>query len=173
MRGKWLCLFASLYATGVSAQDLILEGTVFDTVAARHGLDPLLLYSVALTESVTAVGDGGIQPYPYVFRTLDGAHYFADREAAETALRSVLTRTRNVDVGMMQVNLRHHPQRDPLRLLDVQHNLDIAARILKSTLASSPDPVIGVGRYHSWRHEYTAWYGQRVWQTYRNLGGHY
>lgn len=148
---------------------LVLKGTLFDTVGSTYDIDPLLLYSIAITESATGVGKGNIQPHPYVIRTNDGPQFFKSRIAAEKALTKVLRRTNNVDIGMMQINLHYHPQRDPLELLDPHYNLNYAAQYLKTTLSSTDDPIIGVGRYHSWTNYLASWYGRRVWKTYNNL----
>lgn len=163
-------VFLSIVSSFTAANNrFTLEGTLFETVATVHGIDPLLLYSIAITESATGVGNGYIRPTPYVFRTNDGPRFFNSLREAETELATILKTTQNVDVGMMQINLRYHPQPDPLSLLKPHHNLTIAAKYLKKTMASTNDPIIGVGRYHSWKEELARWYGKRVWQTYRNL----
>ena len=153
----------------VARDQFTLEGTIFETIGADHGVDPLLLYAIAITESATGAGNGYIGPSPYVFRTSGGPRFFKSKSVAETELSAVLKTTQNVDVGMMQINLRYHPQSDPLNLLDPHHNLTVAAKYLKKTMASTDDPVIGVGRYHSWTKDLAKWYGERVWQIYRNL----
>lgn len=163
-------VFLSVVSSFAVAKDRFsLEGTLFETVATDHGIDPLLLYAIAITESATGAGNGYIGPTPYVFRTNDGPRFFKSQREAEAELATILKTTQNVDVGMMQINLRYHPQPDPLDLLDPHHNLTVAAKYLKKTMASTDDPIIGVGRYHSWTEELARWYGERVWQTYRNL----
>jgi len=170
MKIKAIILIALLFMSQQAyTQGLVLKGTIFDTVGSIYGVDPLLLYSIAITESATGAGNGYIRPYPYVFRTKDGPSFFKDLNTAEIALRKVLQNTHNVDIGMMQINLRYHPQPDPLALLDPQHNLSIAAQYLRKTLASTKDPIVGVGRYHSYTEELADWYGKRVWKTYENL----
>lgn len=154
---------------GWTLENFSIKGSIFEQVADRHNLDPLLLYAISITESAAGVGKGYIQPQPYVFRNDSGPHFFNSRADAESALKEVLKLSTNVDVGLMQINVYQHPQPDPLKLLDPVHNLDVAARYLKETMASTSDPILGVGRYHSWRNEYASWYGQRVWKTYENL----
>ena len=147
-----------------------LENSIFEKVALEEGVDPLLLYSIALTESAMSAGKGNIKPYPYVFRSnATGAKYFDSRMDAERELRKLLAVTNNVDIGMMQINLHYHPQKNPLLLLDPTKNLEVAVGYLKKTLASTEDPILGVGRYHSWTKELAYWYGQRVWKTYNNI----
>lgn len=169
---KIICTVLFLSATSglsIAKNRFSLEGSLFTAVAAAHEVDPLLLYAIAINESATGTGNGNIGPAPYVFRTIDGPRFFNTKKEAEAELAIVLKTTQNVDVGMMQINLRYHPQPNPLDLLNPHHNLTVAAKYLKITMASSDDPVIGVGRYHSWTEKLARWYGERVWQTYRNL----
>ena len=85
-------------------------------------------------------------------------------EAVETA-RALVAEGRNIDVGLMQVNLQWHGHRaTPDALLDAGTNLDVAAAILAAAIASAPgDPELGIGRYHHWRSDDVARaYGRRV-----------
>lgn len=159
--------------TNAPAQDLLsLKGTIFEEVGSSHQIDPLLLYSVAIVESGTGtgIGKGYIRPYPYVLRTDEGAVFYKTSEEASFALSQIIKKTHKVDIGMMQLSLKWHPQAEPLKLIDPRTNLIAAATYLKETMASTSDPVLGVGRYHNWGDVNRAnWYGQRVWQVYNNL----
>lgn len=146
-----------------------LQDTVFESVGNDLGIDPLLLYAVAITESAVGAGNGNIKPEPYVIRTSEGPSYFSNKEEAELALATATTFSSNVDVGMMQINLHFHPHDDPSVLLDPVINLRTGAKYLKKMMETTTDPIIGVGRYHSWTKERAEWYGARVWKTYHNL----
>lgn len=152
-----------------SYQRFTLEETIFHEVAEEENIDPLLLYAVAITESASSKGGGYIAPSPYVFRTKQGPRFFETRPEAEAALREALKISRNIDIGMMQINFHYHPHHNPMDLLDPYHNLKAAAKYLKNTMSTTDDPILGVGRYHSWTEERSRWYGERVWQIYRNL----
>lgn len=157
------------FSAGVHAE-FTLEGSLFSQIGTEHDVDPLLLYSVALTESATGKGQGRIGPHPYVFRTDAGPRFFQTLAEAEASLADALLVTDNVDIGLMQINLKWHPQDNPLLLLKPDHNLAVAIEILKTSMASTDDPVLGVGRYHQWADENLArWYGETVWKTYSNL----
>jgi hypothetical protein len=146
-----------------------LQNTVFESVGNELDIDPLLLYAVAITESAVGVGDGNIKPEPYVIRTSEGPTYFSSKEEAQLALAIATTFSKNIDVGMMQINLHFHPHDDPSILLDPVINLRTGAEYLKKMMQTTTDPIIGVGRYHSWTRERAEWYGARVWKTYYNL----
>lgn len=168
-----MLIVTSIASTNVSLAEILnrftLDGSLFETVGHEYNIDPLLLYSIAIAESATGAGKGNIVPTPLVLRSKDGPVFFKDKKTAEVELTKILEKTNLVDVGLMQINLYYHPQENPLDLLDPHHNLSEAARYLKTTLASTADPVLGVGRYHSWDNNRANWYGNRIWTIYRNL----
>jgi hypothetical protein len=85
--------------------------------------------------------------------------------------RIILNRTlaegrRNIDVGLMQINLHWHGHRvgKPEQLLNPVTNLQIGALVLAEAIQSAPnDLVLGIGRYYSWQNtEAAVSYGRRV-----------
>lgn len=165
-----LLLASGLALTSGAWAGVKLDGTVFEKVGKAEAVDPLLLYSVAITESALASGGGRIAPHPYVIRSdLTGPQFFDTYADAESALKALMKKTTNIDIGMMQVNLRHHPQKNPSALLTPEFAVRYAARYLKTTMASTTDPIIGVGRYHSYTEDLANWYGARVWTIYNNI----
>jgi len=165
----FLSLLTATHSVSARYDTFSLKGTLFETVGLQYNIDPLLLYSIAIAESATGVGHGYIVPTALVLRSADGPVFFKDKKKAEIELIKILEKTNLVDVGLMQINVHYHPQENPLDLLDPHHNLTEAARYLKTTLASTTDPVLGVGRYHSWNKNKANWYGNRIWTIYRNL----
>lgn len=153
----------------------LLEGTVWDTVARRHGLDPLLLYGVALQETRHRAGRHMSAPWPYTLRGPEGPQFHPSREAAARALRRLRARWRGqaIDVGLMQINLHWHGDKvaDPVQLLDPRTNLEIAAGILVEAIQSAPgDLELGIGRYHHWKDAAIARaYGRRVLRMVRAM----
>ena len=78
----------------------------------------------------------------------------------------------NIDIGIMQVNLRWHGHRvaDPLTLLEPDSNIRVAAAILREAIDSVPtDLELGVGRYHSSDPSRARAYGRRVLGIYQGL----
>lgn len=154
-----------------------LRGSEFDVQAQRTGIEALLLYSIAVTESGASVGHGFVAPSPYAIRVnesdLNQAYYPATRAEAEKILSDLLHAGRsNIDVGLMQVNLRWHGDRvqKPLALLDPTTNLRIGADILYDTMLSSPgDIVTAIGRYHSWTADRGRLYAERVIRLYKTI----
>ncbi|MFX4226457.1 MAG: transglycosylase SLT domain-containing protein [Porticoccaceae bacterium] len=147
--------------------------------AESEGVEPLLLFAIALKESKKGV-ENGVAPTPFAIRDATGSHYFDSLDQAERFLENSIAEGRsNIDVGMMQINYGQHKRfvTDPKTMLDPYLNVRIGARILKSALSSVPnDTVLGIGRYHHWRDENRARdYGTSVieiWKKLQKLASH-
>jgi len=146
-------------------------GPEWHRAAQKHGVDPLLLYAVAIQESGRQVGQGRIIPWPYAlhFNGSMVSFYAESRQEAELLLKLALPITENVDVGLAQVNWKSHKDKvkRPQDLLDPKINLDVAGRILAEALASTPDPELGVGHYNSWQDSKARLYGRRVIRLFK------
>ena len=176
--GQSVCavVLASALASPFTARanDLDFDDSAWARAAGPHGLDPALLYALTLVESRRTVAPEMIGPWPWVIRTPTGGYWFNSRERAEQGLEAVLDKwpAKRVDVGIAQVNVGWHGDRfdDPMMLLDLEFNLEVAAGILADAIDSTRDTVLGVGRYHHWASESRSRaYGQRVWWTYRDV----
>lgn len=168
-------LFCTLFIAANSAfASFNLKGSIYETVANEVGLDPLLLYSVSMTESGFSPENSHYkQPWPWTICSADGSFFAATKKDAENEVRRLKSLGfKSVDVGLMQVNLLWHgtklKQDD---LFDPLHNLRVGARILKKALDSADgDLVTGIGRYHNWSSGYRqARYALQVLRTYKSL----
>lgn len=144
-----------------------LNHTVWWQIARRHQLDPYILYAVALVESRKNDEQHQVTPWPWAINNAGKSFIPANQKAAEALLNKMLAEgLHNVDVGMMQVNLRWHGHRvsKPEHLLNPMINLEIGAELLAKAIRSAPDNIhLGVGRYYSWRDVTAAVeYGQKV-----------
>lgn len=169
-----LAVVALLLPSTARATDLDFAGSAWARAAGPHGLDPALLYALTLVESRRTVAPDRVGPWPWVIRTPTGGYWFNSRERAEKGLEAVLAEwpAKRVDVGIAQVNVGWHAERfdDPMKLLDLEYNLEVAAGILADAIDSTRDTVLGVGRYHHWASESRSRaYGRRVWWTYRDV----
>lgn len=149
-------------------------GYQWEKAAQNVGIDPVILYAVALAESASYRGLNMTSPWPYAIRNGSNATYAKSRIEAEQVLNKALQEGEKyqLDIGLMQINLRWHEHRvnSPDELLDPITNLDIGSRILAEAIQSSPNDLeLGIGRYHSWNEERARWYGQRVLSIYRNI----
>ncbi len=173
LAGGCAILLATL-APAVRADDLDFTTSAWARATRPHGLDPALLYAVALVESRRTLDAERVAPWPWVIRTPTGGYWFDSRARAERGLRAVLAKwpAKRVDVGIAQVNVGWHRERfdQPADLLGLETNLRVAAAILADAVGSTGDTVLGVGRYHHWASDARSRaYGRRVWSTYRDV----
>jgi soluble lytic murein transglycosylase-like protein len=140
-------------------------------VGKESGIDPLLLYSVALVESRSLLPGGQVAPTPWLFRVNDHLilgerHHVQLEMAVASQLGSAVQ-----DVGIMQVYYPMHRDavRDPLTLLDPRTNISVAAKILRDGMHETRDPVLGVGYYHSHTPDLARNYGAAVMTVYQRL----
>jgi len=152
-----------------SSQTFTLEGTIFERAGLENSIDPLLLYSIALNVSSKYAGKGQVKPSAYAIRSTKLTRHFENQKSAEQALSRLLQETDWIDIGLMQISLHYHPQKDPLRLLDPYENLSTAAIFLRKKLDSTPDPILGVGRYFSSNKKEAQRQGYKIWVIYSQL----
>jgi soluble lytic murein transglycosylase-like protein len=125
----------------------------YERIAARYEIPAALLYAVALAESGKTIASVSIRrPWPWTLNVAGEGRYFPTRLAAWRALDATLAagETR-VDIGLMQVNWHYHQQRlnNSWLALQPDHNLSVAAEILKRCYAERGDWWRSVGCYHA------------------------
>ena len=161
----------SIQTNGKSQQSLSsktkLRNTLWGQVASKHRIDPYILYAVALTESRKNDGQNRVIPSPWAINNAGNTFIPGSQQEAEALLNQLMDQgKRNIDVGMMQVNLRWHGHRvaRPEQLLIPSTNLEIGASVLSEAIQSVPGNLAhGIGRYYSWKNELAAiQYGQKV-----------
>ncbi len=153
---------------------LKLRGTTWDQVALEFGLDPWLLYAIAIVESRRSQLGHMVSPWPWALSSPEGSWYGRNRIELLTALLEVLDAYdhERIDVGLMQINVGWHRARveDVSDLTYPETNLRVAASILREAVVSAPeDPLLGVGRYHSWTPSVARRYGARVMRVYHQI----
>ncbi len=115
--------------------------------------DPLLLYSLALNESKTSVGNGYIKPHPFALRNEpSGPLYPVSYAQAEKVLKRYISEDILTDIGIMQINYRWNGSRvaSPELLLDPEVNIRVGAEILCESIAQFPvDMQLAIGGYHT------------------------
>jgi hypothetical protein len=147
------------------------QQSLWAQVGKASGVDPLLLYSVALVESRSLLPGGKVAPTPWLFRVNDHLilgerHHVQIEMAVASQLGSAVQ-----DVGIMQVYYPMHRDAvaDPLTLLDPRTNISVAAKILRDGMHETRDPVLGVGYYHSHTPDLARNYGVAVMTVYQRL----
>lgn len=155
--------------------DITSSHSLWAQVGKSSGIDPLLLYSVALVESKALYPGGKVAPTPWLFRVNDhlvrgDRHHVQLEMAAASQFGSPVQ-----DVGIMQVYYPMHRDavRDPLTLLNPRTNITVAAKILRAGMHRTKDRVLGVGYYHSHTPSLARDYGSAVLTVYQRLKGVY
>jgi hypothetical protein len=144
-----------------------LQGTAWWQIAMERGLDPYILYAVALVES-SQINEHLAAPWPWALNRQGRPIIPSSRLEARGILNEALNKgIRSIDVGLMQVNVRWNGHRvhRPDDLLDPETNIRIGADVLTEAIDSAPgDLALGIGRYHTgWRNDADAYrYGRRV-----------
>jgi soluble lytic murein transglycosylase-like protein len=151
--------------------DIASRQSLWSEIGKASGVDPLLLYSVALVESKALYPDGKVAPTPWLFRVND--HLVrGDRHDVQLAMAAASQFGSAVqDVGIMQVYYPMHRDavRDPLALLNPRTNITVAAKILREGMHQTSDRVLGVGYYHSHTPALARDYGAAVLTVYQRL----
>lgn len=164
-------LLASLTSTA-QAQGL----SAWERGGQLAGVDPLILYAIALTESGKRGPSGrGVVAWPWTLNTpARGGEYFATQEEAAKALRSYIDRGWvNIDIGLGQVNWRWNGRRmtdDAVKLLDPETNILAAAQVLRNEMRDhAGDLWRAVGHYHNPKNPRRDRYSAKVRRTYYAL----
>lgn len=140
-------------------QDLTCERQML-RAAHKHGIPLGMLYAIGLTE--TGRGDS---LRPYALNIEGRAVYDRDRRAALDRFKAAQQAgARSIDVGCMQINLKHHP--DAFASLDdafdPSTNVAYGADFLKSLHDQTNGWLAAARRYHSATPEKGEPYGELV-----------
>jgi hypothetical protein len=123
------------------------------TAEAEAGLPATLLLAIGRVESGRRdPASGRAEPWPWTINAEGRGSFYPSREAAVAAVRALQAAgVRSIDVGCMQVNMRHHP--DAFASLEEAFeplaNARYAARFLASLKARAGDWETAAGHYHS------------------------
>ena len=79
-----------LLAASMQSRAVDLTGTPWESAAKRHGLDPVLLYALALEATPRPSGPGSVSPWPWTLRTNGRPRFYDTRAAALAELRTLV-----------------------------------------------------------------------------------
>lgn len=129
------------------------------------GVPERLMVAIGLVESGRRDASGQSGPWPWTINAEGQGRYFESKAEAIAAVRELQARgVRSIDVGCMQVNLRHHPTAfDTLDdAFDPVLNTRYAARFLTQLLAQTGSWPRAVAGYHSLTPEIGDGYAAKV-----------
>lgn len=184
--------FALLYAVSVFSAALIWgapahaynsdaalerDGTLCTRQVTRaerqYGIPQRLLAAIAATETGQYHKGLGVKiPWPWVIN-VEGKPYFFDNKVQAIAAVEKFQRQgkTSIDVGCMQINLKHHPDAFTSlnQAFDPRYNVDYAARFLLGHYQETQAWKTAVGRYHSRTPGYAARYVGLVYNQWYGL----
>lgn len=118
-----------------------------------HGIPKHLLAAIATTESGRRhQGLGMMLPWPWTANVEGKGYYFKSKaEAIAKIMALQKAGKKSIDVGCMQVNLKHHPDAFSSldQAFDPAYNVAYAARFLRMNYADSGDWKKAASHYHS------------------------
>ncbi len=125
---------ALVIAMSASTSVYAFPGYQWEKAAQSVGIDPVMLYAVALAESASHRGLNMTSPWPYAIRNGSNATYAKSKTEAEQLLNQALQESEKyqLDIGLMQINLHWHGHRvsSAAELLDPITNLTVGSSIL-------------------------------------------
>lgn len=147
-------VFFTLAMTNVSADDYLSRNNVWKVASRISGIPPFVIYGIAKQES--GVEKNGVRrPHPWTLN-INGPNpksmRFASRHEAEQTLVDLLSQgIKNIDIGLMQVNLKYHGHSvsHPTELLDPKVNVIVASVYLGELFKRTGNLDQTVARYHS------------------------
>ncbi len=155
MLGVSLVVLLSNHVGIANAGIIDLKGTSWEKHAKNEcGLDPYLLYAIALFESKQRAGGAGwVAPSPWALNnSVYGSYYPKNYEDAKQALARYMKASKVTDIGVSQVNYHWNGKyvSKPEDLLDVDTNIRVAAIVLCNAIANMPDDIVlAIGSYHT------------------------
>ena len=165
MRPLLLALLLLLPATARAEPGRLCRAAI-QAAERAAGIPTQLLMAIGRVESGRRDPEtGAFHPWPWTINAEGRGQFFPTKAAAIAEVQALQARgVRSIDIGCMQVNLRHHPHAFPNldAAFDPATNARYAARFLTELNASRNDWQAAASAYHSQTPEFAAPYRARV-----------
>ena len=125
---------------------------IWAMAAMESGVPKEKIYTIAIQESGLKMSDKKIRPWPWTVNSPRGSMRFKSKQEAYAEIKSLVSDgITNIDIGIMQVNLRWQWELiKNVDILEPKVNIMIAAKILKGTMKEAKGDVRkAVAYYHS------------------------
>jgi len=168
---RYCCVFMLLLWPCVGSTSDYVIPQAYRSVAEYHNVPAKILYSIALTESQKELSTGVIRPWPWTLNMSGRGQYFNTADDMKAAVYKALNSgIRNIDIGVMQVNVIYHLHRTSYSINDLmrpESNLNVGAEILVDEyMRCDGDWWCAVGSYHSPHDDRAANYIEKVRKWY-------
>lgn len=172
-------LFApSAQAGQVTDGDALLTGARqctqhMPTQETKYGIPRHLLLAIGSNESGRYhKGINAVVPWPWTVNAAGKGYYFDSKQEAITAVTKLRAQgIESIDVGCMQVNLKHHAQAFATlqEAFDPQANVAYAARFLRTNFDAAGSWMRATAFYHSQTPKYGNPYMQAVYNRWKGV----
>lgn len=178
------CMAGALFFSAQSApaaqsdENTLIDGAKLCTrYLPRHerqyGIPEHLLAAIASTESGRFHRGLGLNlPWPWTINVNGRGYFFDTKEEAVAAVSKLQSQGfKSIDVGCMQVNLRHHPKAfaSVEQAFDPAYNVGYAATFLKRNFMEAGSWRKATGDYHSRTPSFGTNYANRVFGTWGRI----
>jgi len=138
------------------------------------GVEPALLYAIAIAESKKYVGKGEVKPWPWTVNSPEGVKWFDNKEEMVDYIGKLIAKgRRNIDIGIMQVNWHWNGERlvgDHEKLAEPEVCIATGAQVLKEELKRHDGNIVkAVAAYHNSKPEKGYPYAIRVYAYYNHI----
>lgn len=164
-------LFLNLMACLINSCHAMCE-VVARQFEQRHGIPDKLLMAISLVESGRKMPGHGMVAWPWTINANGKSYMFPTKaEAMAKVLQLQSQGIQSIDVGCMQINLKHHPNafRNLSEAFDPYSNISYAARFLKKKMTDHGCWHTAVAHYHSAVPHISAPYKNRVLTTWAKI----
>lgn len=178
LRGVFACAMLVCAPAAWADADPLIEGARqctqrFPLEEKSNQIPTHLLAAIATTESGRwHEGLGMNVPWPWTINVEGKGYYFKSKAEAIAQTRQLLAQGRqSIDVGCMQVNLKHHPKAFATLedAFDPEKNVNYAARFLRENYASLGDWIKATAAYHSRTPQYGARYLGEIERSWNRI----
>lgn len=138
---------------------------------AEEGLPAHLLAAISKVESGRwNASHGAVSAWPWTVTAGDEGRFFPTKAAAIAEVRALHAQgRRNIDVGCMQINLKHHPEAfaDLEAAFDPAENVGYAASLLLRLRQEARSWTKAIAFYHSRTPKFNGPYRLKVFRAWR------
>jgi hypothetical protein len=162
----FILLASVVTPAGAIAQSVLSCRQAIEVAEREYQLPPRLLAAIARVESGRRDRETGrVDPYPWTINAEGRGSTYLSKAAGIAAVQELQAGgIRSIDVGCMQINMRHHPNAFSSleEAFDPLSNARYAARFLRSLMAEQQDWQKAAASYHSRNPEFAVPYLNRV-----------
>lgn len=139
----------------------------------QHGIPHNLLRAISRIESGRNIAGQGIVAWPWTINANGKPYVLNSKSEAVAKVRELRSKgITSIDVGCMQINLKHHPSAFASleEAFDPKNNIDYAARFLKEKMDSQGNWQNAVAHYHSASAVHNQPYKNKVMAVWHEFG---